>query len=341
MVCGLIAFTVAALHFGARILVPVVEALLVCFILNAIANGIRRMPVVGRHVPQRLALPLAAVAAFGLGFWVVQNALREIATMGPIVAGYQQSLGPMLDRVAGSFGLSGHDLVGRAVETFGVGQALRQIVAATAATVSHFSIVAIYVGFLLVDQRFFDRKLRALIPDPVRRHRIGTLIERVTGSIQAYLWIMTSVSALAAVLSYAVMRLAGLDYAFFWAIAIFFLNYIPTIGSILGAALPTAFALLQFQQFFPVAVLLVALGSIQFTVGNILLPRIAGEILNIGLAVTIFSLFFWGALWGVTGMFVAMPLTASLIITLSHFEPTRPVAILLSRAGEVRPPEDI
>ena len=55
--------------------------------------------------------------------------------------------------------------------------------------------------------------------------------------------------------------------------------------------------------------------------------------LNISLAVTIFSLFFWGALWGVTGMFVAMPLTAMLVIGFSHFEATRPIAILLSRTG--------
>ena len=61
-------------------------------------------------------------------------------------------------------------------------------------------------------------------------------------------------------------------------------------------------------------------------------------VLNISLFVTIFSLFFWGALWGVTGMFVAMPLTAILIIAFGHFEPTRPLAVLLSRAGELNGP---
>ena len=67
--------------------------------------------------------------------------------------------------------------------------------------------------------------------------------------------------------------------------------------------------------------------------GNMLLPRIAGGALNISLAVTIFSLFFWGALWGVTGMFVAMPLTAMMVIAFSQIEATRPIAILLSRTG--------
>jgi AI-2 transport protein TqsA len=140
-------------------------------------------------------------------------------------------------------------------------------------------------------------------------------------------------------MSYAVMRVAGLDYAFFWATAIFFLNYIPTIGSLLGTVLPAAFALLQFQALAPVVGVLAGVGVVQFLVGNILLPRMAGQVLNISLTVTIFSLFFWGALWGVTGMFVAMPLTAILIIAFGHFEPTRPFAVLLSRGGERSGPE--
>ena len=57
--------------------------------------------------------------------------------------------------------------------------------------------------------------------------------------------------------------------------------------------------------------------------------------MNISLFVTIFSLFAFGALWGVTGMFVAMPTTAILIITLGNFEATRPIAVMLSRTGDV------
>ena len=99
--------------------------------------------------------------------------------------------------------------------------------------------------------------------------------------------------------------------------------------------LPTAFALLQFQAVWPALLVLVGIGAVQFVMGNILLPRMSGTRLNVSLCVTLFSLFAWGALWGITGMFVAMPLTAMLIITFSHFPATRPIAILLSRTGEL------
>jgi hypothetical protein len=70
----------------------------------------------------------------------------------------------------------------------------------------------------------------------------------------------------------------------------------------------------------------------------------AGSTLKISLFVTILSLFSWGALWGVTGRFVAMPLTAILIIVFSNFDTTRPIAVILSRNADVGvppgPPED-
>jgi predicted PurR-regulated permease PerM len=142
-------------------------------------------------------------------------------------------------------------------------------------------------------------------------------------------------SLLTATLSYAVMSAVGMEFALFWATTIFFLNYIPTIGSILGTVLPAAFALVQFQAAGPVLAVLVGVGAVQVVVGNVLLPKVAGKTLNISLFVTIFSLFAFGALWGVTGMFVAMPTMAILIITLANFEATRPFAVLLSRTGDV------
>ena len=131
----------------------------------------------------------------------------------------------------------------------------------------------------------------------------------------------------------------GVEFAGFLATTIFFLNYIPTIGSILGTALPALFALLQFQALGPRSWCWRASARVQFVVGNVLLPRVAGKALNISLFITLFSLFAWGAIWGVTGMFVAMPLTAMLIITFGNFEATRPIAVILSRTGDVDPPD--
>jgi predicted PurR-regulated permease PerM len=328
----------ATLHLAAGVLVPVVEALVVWFVLNAMANGVRRLPVVGTRVPRPVALVLSALAAFVVGFLVAQNTVRAAAALGPQAAGLRDALNPLVDWAAGTIGMPQPDLMNRVVDGLGLEAALRQVVAATIGAISHLGIVAIYVGFLLVDQQFFEMKLRVLIADPERRARVRGLLQRIGGAIQDYLRVMTLMSALTALLSYAVMWWVGMEFAVFWTTAIFFLNFIPTIGSILGTVLPAAFALFQFQAIGPAAVTLAGIGIVQFLVGNVLLPKVAGKTLNISLFVTIFSLFAFGALWGVTGMFVAMPLTAMLIITFASFEATRPIAVLLSRTGEVEAP---
>jgi predicted PurR-regulated permease PerM len=340
---GLAFLVIATLRLAAGVLVPVVQALIVFFVLNALTDGVRRLPVVGKHASRSVVLIVMALAAFAIGFVVVESSVRAIGALGPGASGFREALNPLVDRIGGTFGITDREL-NQAVDGLGLETLLRQVVAGTIATISHFGVVAIYVAFLLVDQQFFEAKLRVLAPDPERQRRIRALLERIAGSIKKYLWVMTLTSALTTVLSYAVMRFVGVEYAGFWATAIFFLNFIPTIGSILGTVLPAVFALLQFQELWPVLMTLAGIGAVQVVVGNILMPHMAGSTLNISLFVTILSLFSWGALWGVTGMFVAMPLTAIMIIVFSNFDATRRIAVILSRNGDVGvppgPPED-
>ena len=121
----------------------------------------------------------------------------------------------------------------------------------------------------------------------------------------------------------------------FWAFLIFLLNFIPTIGSLIATTFPAVFALLQFGEFSYLVMVLVFVGLIQVAVGNVLEPKLMGNSLNISPLVAILSLTFWGAIWGVTGMFLSVPITVILVIIFSHFESTRPVAIMLSEKGKV------
>lgn len=78
--------------------------------------------------------------------------------------------------------------------------------------------------------------------------------------------------------------------------------------------------------------------AIQILIGNILEPKIMGKSLNISSLVVILSLTFWGALWGVTGMILSVPITVVMIILCAEFPQTRFVAIMLSEHGEISPP---
>ncbi len=113
------------------------------------------------------------------------------------------------------------------------------------------------------------------------------------------------------------------------------LNYIPTIGSLLATSLPAIYSLFQFGDFNEFLFIMALVGSTQVLVGNIIEPKIMGNSLNISPLVSILALSFWGAIWGVTGMFLSVPVTVIMIILLAQIPSTRNFAVLLSERGRV------
>jgi predicted PurR-regulated permease PerM len=327
------ALVIAALGLGAPFLVPFAEALLVWFVVNALADALRRVPWVSARLPEGAARWVAAAIVALIGLVILYSAAKSLALLGPQAFRLQTSLDPLVRGIAALFGTEGAAILDRTFDAIGLETLVRQMVLGLIGLVNQFGLVAIYLAFLLVDQAFFPAKLRILFPDPDRREAAAAFMADLARQIRAYLWIMTKASAATAGLSLVALSLAGLESPVFWAFLVFLLNFIPTIGSILGTVLPAAFALVQTGDLGLAAVMLAVLGAVQFTISNVVLPCLAGETLNLSLSVTVLCLFVWGALWGVTGMFLAVPLTAILVLTAARFDATRPVAVVLSRTG--------
>lgn len=341
LVSGLIVLAVILLVYGSSVLVPLAIALLIWFLINAIARGFQRITIGALQMPRALALVLSMATIVIAGFFVVNLVVVNISEMSTRTIDFEKSLNPLIDKIADFAGISNKDVLNQIFDKIGLEQLFSRIVSAMAGFASQLGIILVYVIFLLIEQRFFDAKLKALVKDEAKRAWVEGILERVAADIQSYIWIMTLVSGLTAILSYLVMLWIGLDHAGFWAFLIFVLNFIPTIGSVLGTALPALFGLLQFQNLTDPLVLLAAIGVIQFFIGNFLQPRLAGRTLNMSQFVVILSLFVWGAIWGVTGMFLAVPMTAIVMIVMSNFETTRPVAVILSQSGELEMPDTV
>ncbi|MDA7946757.1 MAG: AI-2E family transporter [Hyphomicrobiaceae bacterium] len=335
LISGLALIALILLVNGSDVFVPLAVAMLVWFLINAIATGIKRIPLGGKLVPRPVALLLSVAAILGSGFLIVDLIIRNVSAMSARRIDFSSSLNPLVDKVAEWIGVSNSEVLNKFFDTIGIEQLLGKIVSTTASFSGQLGVVSLYVVFLLVEQQFFDVKLRALIRDDKRRELVRGILSAIAHDVQKYIWIMTVVSALTAILSYAVMQWVGLDHLAFWAFLIFILNFIPTIGSILATALPALFAVVQFQGFSEALTLFVAIGVIEMAVGWFLQPRLAGQSLNLSQFVVVLSLFVWGAIWGIVGMFLAVPLTVIVMIIFSNFKTTRPVAILLSETGNL------
>ena len=199
--------------------------------------------------------------------------------------------------------------------------------------VSNFFLVIIYMIFLLIEQRHFKKKLDILFPEKSKRTNVNKVLKRINESIMSYVSIKTFVSLLTGIASFIVLKIVGVDSAAFWALLIFFLNYIPSVGSLIATAFPVLVALVQFENPIKAVIVLVGILTIQTLVGNFLEPKLLGNKLNISTLVVLLSLVFWGMIWGVAGMFLCVPITVILLIVFNNFETTRPIAILLSDDG--------
>jgi len=164
---------------------------------------------------------------------------------------------------------------------------------------------------------------------------MANIIASIADQSQKYISVKTYVSFLTGVGSWLVMAFFGIEFAVFWAILIFVLNYIPYVGSIIAVLFPVALALFQFGNFGVMGTLFIALTGIQVLVGYIIEPIVMGNSLDISAFVVLASLSLFGTIWGIVGMIIAIPIVIILIIVMSHFEGTRPIAVLLTGNGEL------
>jgi predicted PurR-regulated permease PerM len=89
-----------------------------------------------------------------------------------------------------------------------------------------------------------------------------------------------------------------------------FLNLIPFLGVMLAVLVPLAAALLQFNTAGSFAIILLTVVCLHIISANFLIPKIIGSRVNIGPVAATAGILFWGWLWGLMGILLAVPLTA-------------------------------
>lgn len=160
--------------------------------------------------------------------------------------------------------------------------------------------------------------------------RLINAVGNTSEKLRRYLWIMTLTSFLTGVLTIVWCLIVGVDLAFVWGIIAFVLNYIPTLGSIIAVIPPTLVALL-FNGVGRAIATLIGLAVIQVIMGNFIDPRVQGKSLQLSPFVALFSIAFWGWVWGIPGAILGVPMTISIVLFCQEFETTKGVAIILGK----------
>lgn len=321
---------------GKSVLMPLVIALLVWNILNVIQNSIQRIPHVGKKLPTMVSRCLSLFVVLGF-ILIVMNIVEEnLNDVMDASARYHENFKRMLShidqksltKIVASFESFLKDL--------NIQDILVRLYSVFTTLASSAVLIALYLVFLFIEQREFPQKIARLFPHAKTRAVVDRMINQIAHDIQTYLGLKTLLGLTTAVLSWIIMTWVGLDFAAFWALLIFFLNYIPNIGAIIATVFPALLALLQFDNVIWFVMMTSGLVLVQFIMGNIVEPRYMSRSLNLSPLVILFALGVWGAIWGVLGMFLSVPITVVMMIIFSHFPSTQPIAVLLSQNGLIQ-----
>ncbi|GAB5538993.1 MAG: AI-2E family transporter [Salibacteraceae bacterium] len=326
---------VVILVYGKGLIIPFIFALLLWFAVREIKALLDRIPVLQRYVPNWAKYLITFAAMLGVLVMVSTVLSSNVNELAQAYPSYEANVDVMVERINSEFNINVMDMLKGQTNELDFGTILASIFNSITDIMGSAFMILIYALFIFTEETFFKTKVRNVFPDSQRFEKFSVVMEAIDTSISKYLGLKTVVSLITGILSYVTLFFIGIDSPVFWAALIFLLNYIPTIGSLIGTLFPTVFCLLQFGEFTPALLVLLLVGAIQLLVGNVLEPRLMGNSMNLSPLVTILALSFWGAIWGVTGMILSIPITVSMVIVFAQFPSTRNVAILLSEKGTV------
>lgn len=309
---------------AAPIILPFALAVFLAILSLPLLRSLRAL-----RVPTPLAVGLTVIANMGvLGFLalIVSRSFSEFVVALPR---YMVGLQDLVERATAGLvqrGLVTADWV--ATDLINTG-AVMDIVATTlrsiATVLSNAVLVLIILTFVLAEVSGFPSKLRAALG---RADVDLGRFARITLEVQRFLGIKTLTSLATGTLVGFWVAAVGVDFPVLWGLLAFLLNYIPAVGSILAAIPAVVIALVQFS---PARAAVLALGylAINIVIGNLIEPNLMGRRLGLSPLVVVISLIFWGWVLGPIGMFLSVPLTVIVKITLENTEDFRWLAILL------------
>lgn len=187
----------------------------------------------------------------------------------------------------------------------------------------------LFTIFILIGQQRLPGRIRRAFGEE-QAERIIAILRSITTQVQTYLGAKALLSLVTGVLVNLVLSLFMVDFAELWGALALILHFVPNVGAALSTAPPVVIALLKFDTFMPALWVTVSLTMIHIVIGSLIEPRLMGQRLNLSPLVVILSLAFWGWLWGIVGMVLAVPIMTTIKIICENLPSLRLLSALLS-----------
>ena len=193
--------------------------------------------------------------------------------------------------------------------------------------VVNFFMVILYWLFMMAGKPKLEIQLKKALKK--RKVDYEKTMEVLKDRIQRYLSTKTLINLGNATASTILFLAFDIQFAILLGFLIFVINFIPSGGAVLGTAFPVFFAIVQYDLSATFLIFVVILMVIQLSDGYFFEPKFVGARLYLSPVFVIISILFWTYVWGITGAFLAVPISGVIKIIVSNIDQLKPVAVII------------
>ena len=323
------------IYFLRAVLLPIVLAWLLSYLLRPIVRTLSRI-----KIPPLLGAALILLALFSVVTLAVSAlagpATDWLAKAPSVLQELQHKLMPMKRSIA-QMANAGAEIEKLAKPDSGAKTVEVQrhpiteiLYLRTPEFISSLVLLVILLFFLLAYDGVFIGKLIKLLPTLSDKKRAVLIAQEIESQVSRYLFTVTIINCCLGVAVGTTVGLLGLPNPVMWGVMVATLNFVPYLGALTGIVCMTLGAILSFDNVgyalvFPAVYL--GFGTLE---GNFVTPWVMGRSLTLNPVLIILSLVFWGWMWGIAGVILAVPILAAFKIFCAHIKPMEPLAEFLS-----------
>lgn len=333
---GILAFFYIV-YIGRDILVPLIFALIISILLNPIVNFLHRKGL-NNVIAIIFSITMLVVVVGGILFFIGSQLTLFSDAFPELKEKFTALLNDALSWFAHTFKISKPKLDSWITDQKdGTMNNAGTMIGGALTTISGFFILVFLIPVYIFMFLFYKPLLLDFVSQIFKKDKHGTVAEILASTkslIQSYLVGLLIEMVIVATMNSTALLIIGVDYAILFGIIGAILNLIPYIGGIIAIALPMAMAFVT-QTPFKALMVLAAYCVVQLIDNNYLIPKIVASKVKVNALISIIVVLIGGALWGIAGMFLSIPLTAISKVILDRIQPLKPLGFLI---GDTMPP---
>ena len=328
---GLIAF-VAILYIAQAIIIPLVFATIIAIVLHPVVDFFVRRKI-NRVIAIGIVLLLTSLVLASVFVLIFSQASQFGESWPLFVDKFSDTLNQSISSLAGYFEIDPqkiHDWITNTKNEFldmsnaAIGETLLSV----GSVIMVLFLIPVYVFLILFYQPLLIEFIHRLFCED-NQNQVREIVSQTKKVIQHYLVGLVIEAFLVAGLNSAILLALGIDYAILLGIIGAMLNVIPYIGGLVAVALPMIVALATKSTAWYSMYVLVGYYIIQLIDNNYIVPYIVASKVKINALFSIIVVFVGNAIWGISGMFLSIPLLAVMKLIFDHIESLKPWGFLL------------